>query len=57
MMGIRLGPFGGVRWSTPHALADTLANLDRHRTATVETLADIDDGAALRRHRRRIRHQ
>ncbi|MFD1626604.1 TIGR04282 family arsenosugar biosynthesis glycosyltransferase [Azospirillum griseum] len=48
-------PFDGVRWSTPDALADTLANLARHRTATVDTLADIDDGASLMRHRQRTR--
>ncbi len=51
---IRLLPglFGGVRWSSPRSLADTLANIDRRRrVALIETLADIDDGAALARWR------
>lgn len=42
--------FREVRWSSPHALADTLANLkpgERH--ALVARLADVDDGAAFRR--------
>ena len=44
------GLFVGVRWSSRHALADTLANMDsRRRVALVDTLADVDDGAALRR--------
>ena len=47
------GMFDGVRWSTPHALADTLANLRRRRVALLETLDDIDDGADLRRWRAR----
>ncbi|MGH7002427.1 MAG: DUF2064 domain-containing protein, partial [Alphaproteobacteria bacterium] len=42
--------FRNVRWSGPHALADTLANL---RAGTnhglVARLADVDDGAAYRR--------
>lgn len=40
--------FEGVRWSSPHALADTLANLPagwRHGEAA--TLSDIDDGQAF----------
>ena len=45
-----LDPFGGVRWSTPHALADTMANLAGRRIALLEVLDDIDDGAALARH-------
>lgn len=41
------GLFRGVRWSTRHALADTLANLAPGEThARIATLADIDDGAA-----------
>ena len=43
-------PFGGVRWSTRHALADTLANLAGRRITLLEVLDDIDDGAALARH-------
>ncbi len=39
--------FHDVRWSTRHALADTLANLVPGEThARIATLADIDDGAA-----------
>ena len=45
--------FEGVRWSTEYALADTLANLKGVRkVALLETLDDIDDGAALARWRR-----
>ena len=41
--------FKGVRWSGPHALADTLANLKGFKIAPpLETLADVDDGAAYR---------
>jgi glycosyltransferase A (GT-A) superfamily protein (DUF2064 family) len=41
--------FRGVRWSSPHALADTLANLAPGETdAFAATLADVDDGAAYR---------
>jgi len=50
-----LDPFVNVRWSTPHALADTVANLAGWRIARLDTLDDIDDGAALRRHRQRSR--
>ena len=47
-----LTPFKDVRWSTEHALADTLANLDDgKKIALLETLDDIDDGAALARWR------
>jgi rSAM/selenodomain-associated transferase 1 len=37
-----LAPFSGVRWSSPHTLADTLANLAGRRVAYAATLADID---------------
>ena len=44
------GLFKGVRWSSPHALADNLANLPPHCSAAlVGTLDDIDDGDAWRR--------
>jgi rSAM/selenodomain-associated transferase 1 len=47
--------FRGVRWSTPHALADTLANLAPGQShALVATLADVDDGAAYARLRSRL---
>ena len=39
--------FAGVRFSTSHALTDTLANLEGRKIAMVERLDDIDDGAAL----------
>ena len=47
-------PFAGVRWSTEHALADTLANCRGHRVALLRRLRDVDtaaDLAALRRSR------
>lgn len=38
-----IAPFAGVRWSTEHALADTLANLpSTARVALLERLTDID---------------
>ncbi|WP_029008544.1 TIGR04282 family arsenosugar biosynthesis glycosyltransferase [Azospirillum halopraeferens] len=48
------GLFAGVRWSTAHALADSLATLPRGATVGfVDTLADVDDAAALARRRDR----
>lgn len=42
--------FRRVRWSGPHALADTLADLAPGEThARIATLADVDDGAAYAR--------
>lgn len=41
------GLFHGVRWSTPHALADTLASVPDLRVAIVDTLADVDIAADL----------
>lgn len=38
-------PFAGVRWSTEHALADTLANFRQHRTQMLRTLRDVDTAA------------
>jgi hypothetical protein len=44
------GVFARVRWSTEHALADTLASLPRRmRVAAIDRLADVDDEAAYRR--------
>jgi uncharacterized protein len=41
-------PFTAVRWSSEHALADTVANLDhRRRVAYCDELSDVDDGKAL----------
>lgn len=34
--------FHGVRWSTEHALADTIATLGDHSVKTVSTLRDVD---------------
>jgi len=47
----RLPPlFGTVRWSTSHALDDTLANLPRRvSVGFAATLEDVDDGEAYRR--------
>ena len=46
------GLFADVRWSTEHALADTLSNLGTGRHAALaDTLNDIDDGVAYRRWR------
>ena len=42
--------FGGVRWSSAHALADTLANVPpKFRVAMLDERSDIDDGGAWRR--------
>lgn len=38
-----LRPFHGVRWSSEHALADTVANLAGHRLARVAVLGDVDN--------------
>jgi rSAM/selenodomain-associated transferase 1 len=46
-------PFEGVRWSSSHALADTLANLDGLQVAMLREQEDVDDGPALRRWRAR----
>lgn len=47
------GLLAGVRWSTGHALADSLATLPKGaRVAYLEELEDVDDGAAYRRRRR-----
>lgn len=38
----------GVRWSTEHALNDSLTALDMRRVAYVDTLADVDTVDDLR---------
>ena len=40
-------PFSGVRWSTEHALADTLQNFTRQRVTWGRTLHDIDTAADM----------
>jgi hypothetical protein len=40
-------PFAGVRWSTSHALADTLANCRARRVAMLRRLRDVDTAADL----------
>lgn len=52
LVGLRRRPrvpraFDAVRWSTAHALADTMANLKVLRIGRMPTLADVDDAAAL----------
>jgi rSAM/selenodomain-associated transferase 1 len=52
LVGCRHRPpkFGPVRWSSRHALADTLANLPRRLSiGFAATLDDVDDGAAYRK--------
>jgi len=44
-----LRPFHSVRWSSPHALADTLANLDGRSVARIDTLCDVDTAADFAR--------
>ena len=39
-----LSPFADVRWSGPHALADTLRNLKGERIAFAATHRDVDTG-------------
>ena len=41
--------FDGARWSSPHALADTLATLGARRVAFLPTLRDVDTAADLAR--------
>jgi hypothetical protein len=38
-------PFASVRWSSEHALADTLANFAGRRVALLRTLHDVDTAA------------
>ncbi len=46
-------PFDKVRWSSQHALADSLANLKGARVALLEELHDVDSGEDLARLNRR----
>ena len=38
--------FGGITWSTPRTLKDTLTKLNGKKVALLDPLDDIDDGAA-----------
>lgn len=55
---IALGPrrpgdlFGQSRWSTEHALADTLRQFAHHRVGFVRSLSDVDTAADYRRYLR-----
>ncbi len=46
-------PFDAVRWSSHHALADSLANLEGARIALLEELHDVDRGEDLARIRKK----
>lgn len=39
---VPMGMFANVRWSTEHALADSLASLGNRRVALVDVLRDVD---------------
>jgi uncharacterized protein len=41
-------PFAGVRWSSEHALTDTLGNFPGRRFARLRTLQDVDTAADYR---------
>lgn len=47
-----IDPFAHVRWSSEHALEDTLANLAGTEVVLLRTLTDIDDGEDWRRYQR-----
>lgn len=49
--------FSSVRWSTPHARADTRANAANLSIFELPLLEDIDDGDAYDRWRRQSRHR
>lgn len=48
-----LAPFDKVRWSTEHALADSLANLSGSSVALLDMLEDVDDARSFIRLRQR----
>lgn len=56
LVGLKRSPkvrriFQNVRWSGPHALSDTMANLNGARIALLEPLIDVDDGNDFQRWR------
>jgi hypothetical protein len=48
-----LEPFDNVRWSTEHALADSLANLTGSSVALLDILEDVDDARSFIRQSKR----
>lgn len=42
-------PFAGVRWSGPHAMADTISGFRGQRVASANAVEDVDDGADFNR--------
>jgi glycosyltransferase A (GT-A) superfamily protein (DUF2064 family) len=40
-------PFAAVRWSSPDALEDTMANFTRHRVCRLRILSDVDTARDL----------
>lgn len=48
-------PFDNVRWSTEHALEDTLRAMGPRRFALLGVREDVDDGASMGRYRARGR--
>ena len=46
-------PFRGVRWSSPHALSDTLSNLAHLRVAHIANREDVDTGSEYSRWQQR----
>lgn len=53
----RLPLFEQVRWSTRHALSDTLANVPGHTITFLDLLEDIDHGPSYRRWLQRRRRR
>lgn len=43
-------PFDGVRWSSEHALADTIAAMQGRAVALLREREDVDDGPSLQRY-------
>jgi rSAM/selenodomain-associated transferase 1 len=50
-------PFDNARWSTEHALADTLRNFRGRRVRLTRTLRDVDNACDLPKHPRRSSRQ
>ena len=56
MVGLRrrprfINPFRAVRWSSEHALDNSLANLNGHAVAILDRMDDVDDVESLARMR------